>query len=121
MQRISRAPELSATLSRVSCWTIALSDSLHDLEQAPALGLRQRPRLDDPHRVALLRLVAGVVGVKRRAAAHDLLVSGVAAGGRDLDGECLVDLGRDDLAQADLLRARRALGRRSSPARLAAP
>src|SRR5216683_1789004 len=40
MQRISLAPELSATLSRVSCWITCLLRLLHDLEHAPANLLR---------------------------------------------------------------------------------
>src|SRR6188474_318320 len=109
MQRISRAPELSATLSLDSCWITRWPSLAHaarggaagragqgrrakpllvpkasprtqyqrrhapsaasgvcrggslsllqDLDQAPALGPRDRAGLDDPHQVALPRLV----------------------------------------------------------------
>src|SRR4029077_20512334 len=79
MQRISRAPELSATLSLDSCWIIALFRLLQYLDQAPALRLRQWPGLDHADDVALARLVALVVGVQGARAAHDLLVGRVAA------------------------------------------
>src|SRR4051794_30721592 len=89
MQRISRAPVLSATRKRDSCW---ITDGLlpcgspdtrgrwssfgylHNLGQAPVLRLRQRSRFDNPDDVADLRLVLLVVGVEPRRAADDLLV-----------------------------------------------
>ena len=113
MQRISRAPELSATLSLDSCWImphyLAFSS---DLDQPPALAARHRPRLDHPDDVAGIRLIALVVGVDRRRPADDLLVYGVAPDDLDLDGDRLVGLARDDGALANLLRARTALRRR---------
>ena len=92
MHRISRAPVLSATLSRVSAWIIGRTPTglLHDLEQAPALGARQRPALDDAHDVSLAGLVALVVGVQRAAVAHDLAVHAVRAHEVDPDGDRLV-------------------------------
>src|SRR5262249_44619782 len=139
MQRISRAPELSATLSRDSCWitkwppavprarggaagragqgrrvqplavpeanprtpiqrrhaTSAVgawggrrsSGSRHTLDQAPALGLGQRPGLDDADGVALARLVALVMGMKGPRATHHLLVSRVPASDVDPHGD----------------------------------
>src|SRR3954465_2580345 len=75
MHRISRAPVLSATFRRVSFW---ITCTLQDLDQAPALGAAHRARLDHPHEVALVGVVALVVSVQRRRGAHDLLG---AAGG----------------------------------------
>src|SRR5215203_3009310 len=96
MQRISRAPELSATLSLDSCWIIALPRLLHHVDQAPALGLGERPGLDHADHVALAGLVALVVGVQLGRAADDLLVSAVTAGDVDADGDRLVPLAGDD-------------------------
>src|SRR4051794_22449856 len=107
MQRISRAPVLSATFSLVSFW-ITLLRPLQDLDQAPALGLGQRPRLDDAHAVALVGVVGRVVGVQRRGRAHDLLVAAVPARVLDAHGDRLDGLVGDDGADADL----RAAGRR---------
>src|SRR6266851_2658272 len=53
MQRISLAPELSATLSRVSCWITCLLRLLHDLEHAPA-NLLGDAHLDDDGLVHLV-------------------------------------------------------------------
>src|SRR3954453_15867488 len=111
MQRISRAPELSATLSLDSCW-ITLLRLLQDLDQAPALGPRQRPRLDDPHEVALARLVALVVRVQLARAAHDLLVLRMAPRHLDRHRDRLVRLARDDAALAGLAARGVRLGRR---------
>src|SRR5690606_7178513 len=64
MHSASFAPELSAILSLVSCWIIAASlRLLDDFDQTPALLLRQRSRLDDPHDVALARLTVLVVRI----------------------------------------------------------
>src|SRR5215813_6445483 len=104
MQRISRAPELSATLSLDSCWITRapLLRLLQDLHEAPALGPRDRASFDHPHQVALSRLVAGVVGVKGARAAHDLLVLRMPAGDLDLHRDRLVRLAGDDAALAGL-------------------
>src|SRR5438309_1554526 len=51
MQRSSRAPLLSATLTTVSCWIIS-TRLLDDLGDAPPLLLGQRSRLDDAHAIA---------------------------------------------------------------------
>src|SRR5579864_4943254 len=97
MQRISRAPVLSATLRRVSCWIISsLLCFLDDFGQAPALGLRQRPRLDDPDDVADPGRVLLVVGVQAAARPDDLLVLAVGTDHLDLDHDRLVALVRDD-------------------------
>src|SRR4051794_19850716 len=114
MQRISRAPELSATRSLDSCWIIDLLRLLQDLDQAPALGPRQRPRLDDPHEVALARLVALVVRVQLARAAHDLLVLRMAPRDLDRHRDRLVRLARDDAALAGLAARGVRLGRRGA-------
>src|SRR5262245_1703055 len=103
MQRISLAPELSATLSLDSCWIILASlRLLEDLDQAPALALRERPGLDHAHRVALAGLVALIVGVQRPRAADDLLVGRVPADDVDPDGDRFLPLVGDDDPLADL-------------------
>src|SRR5690606_41778395 len=48
MTSTSRAPLLSATLRRLSCWIIGLLRPLEDLDEPPALLLRQRPGLHHP-------------------------------------------------------------------------
>src|SRR5258706_2649836 len=112
MTRTSLAPELSATLSRVSCWTISLRGLLHDLEQTPALLPRQGPRLGDPHEVADAALVLLVVDLELGALLDGLAVQAVGLGRADLDDDRLVHLVGDDGAEADLAAA--ALFRRLS-------
>src|SRR5688500_857162 len=64
MHSASLAPELSAILRIVSCWIIASSLRLFDdFDQTPALRLRQRTCLHDPHDVTLARLTFLVVRV----------------------------------------------------------
>src|SRR4051794_23706596 len=75
---------------------------LQDLDQAPALGARQRAGLDDAHEVALAGVVVLVVGVQRRRRAHDLLVAAVPPGALDAHGDRLVGLVGDDAALAHL-------------------
>src|SRR2546423_12171909 len=122
MQRIRGAPVLSAPFNRVSFGITAYSPRssctrrvhspfgcaslcpLHDLDEPPPLGLRQRTGLDDPDEIALVGVVARVVRVQRRRRAHDLLVAAVPAGDLDADGDRLVGLVGDDPAEA-LLRA----------------
>src|SRR5687768_2270133 len=120
MHRISRAPELSATRSLVSCCITVSPGLLQDLEQPPALRARQRPRLDDANDIALLRLVGLVVSMEPAGPADDLLVGRVAPDDRDLHRDRLVAAGRDHGALANLLRARLARGGGSPGARLAA-
>src|SRR4029079_13102641 len=103
MQRISRAPELSATFSRLSCWIIGcLLRLLEDLGLTPVLGLRHRAGLDEPHRVTGAGLVPLVVGVVHLRAPDHLLVGRVTAGALDPDGDRLVHLVGDDDALTDL-------------------
>src|SRR6476659_10898009 len=79
MTRTSLAPLLSATRSRDSCWIIGRSlRSLEDLDDAPALQLRQRARLHDADLVADVDVVGLVVGVELLGAQHVLGVLGVA-------------------------------------------
>src|SRR3954454_10674640 len=111
MQRISRAPVLSATRRRDSCWitdgllSCGSPDTrgrwssfryLDDLGQAPVLRLGQRSRLDDPDDVSHLRLVLLVVGVEPGRAADDLLVLRMRLHGIDAHDDRLVHRARDD-------------------------
>src|SRR6516165_10628871 len=99
MHRSSRAPVLSATRSRDSCWIMPFHPSLgfpHDLLQPPALQARDRPRLDDPHEVTDLRDVRLVVGVELGTAANDLLVARMQLDQVDTDDDRLVRRRGDD-------------------------
>src|SRR5689334_15063453 len=122
MQSSSRAPVLSATLRRDSCWIISpLPRPLHDLREAPALRLRERSRLDDADRVADAGGVRLVVRVELDRAADDLLVLRMALDHVDLDDDRLVALVGDDDAAALLAPAAlglRLLGARDRLARL---
>src|ERR1700682_6222101 len=99
MHRISFAPELSATLRRVSCWITLLLRFLHDLEQAPALLFRDRARLGDADEVAHAALVLLVMDLEPRALLDRLAVQPVGLGRADLDDDRLVHLVRDHGAQ----------------------
>ena len=77
MQSTSRAPVLSATLSRDSCWIT--DGALQDLYEAPALGAAERPALDHAHGVAHVGVVGLVVRVQRGRGADDLPVAPVLA------------------------------------------
>src|SRR3972149_4391430 len=113
MQRSSRAPVLSATFRRLSCWITdhaprrspALLCDLKDLGEAPALLFRDRGSLDETDGVADLGLVALIVRMELRRAAHDLLVSRVRLHDIDLDDDRLVRSTRDDGALAFLTAA----------------
>src|SRR5919106_3714575 len=99
MQRSSRAPVLSATFRRDSCWIIGpLLRGLHDLLEAPALELRERTRLDEADDVADLRLVRLVVRVELRAPLDDLLVHRVHLHDVHANDDRLVRTCRDDRA-----------------------
>src|SRR5919197_1137836 len=119
MQRISRAPVLSATRSRDSCWITdgllsygprpsgpdtsdrwSSFSNLDDLGEPPVLRLRERPRLDYADDVADLRLVPLVVRVELHRAPDHLLVARVGARRFDADDDRLVHRRRDDDAAA---------------------
>src|SRR6266540_764795 len=93
----------------------SLLRGLHDLDEAPALRLRERSRLDDADDVADVRAVLLVVRVELRAAADDLLVARVRLDRVDLDDDRLVHRAGDDDAAALLAAA--ALGLRLGRAR----
>src|SRR5690606_39616186 len=102
MTSTSLAPLLSATLRRLSCWIIGLLRPLQDLDQPPALLLRQGAGLDDADAIAGAQLVVLVVRVEPARADHRHLVERVRlAGGHDDDGG-LVHRCRGDDALADL-------------------
>src|SRR5918992_121173 len=122
MQSTSRAPVLSATLRRDSCWIIGLPRPLEDLDEAPALGAAEGAALDHANGVADAGLVLLVVSVQLAAGPDDLLVHAVLPGGVDADGDRLVRLVGDDDALAHLeLPARLGLGRRGLTPRLTLP
>src|SRR5689334_20896186 len=102
MHRICLAPVLSATLSRDSCWIMWLLRSLDDLDDAPALGRRQRAGLDNRHPVADAALVGLVVRLQLAGAAKDLAVQGVLHPVLDGHDDGLVHLVGDDEALPDL-------------------
>src|SRR5229473_2176921 len=110
MQRISLAPELSATLSRVSCWITCLLRLLHDLEHAPANLLRDGLRFGDADEVAHAAFVLLVVNLELRAPLHRLAVEAMGLRRAHLDDDRLVHLVGDDGAQADLALSARGFG-----------
>src|ERR687898_2658468 len=117
MQSSSRAPVLSATRRRDSCWIIDSPESLCDLDdlgEAPVLRLRERARLDDLDHVAHLRLVLLVVRMEALRAPDDLLVLRVGLDRVDLDDDRLVALVGDDGALALLAAAELLLGLRQA-------
>src|SRR6266853_906675 len=111
MHRISFAPELSATLRRVSCWITLLLRCLHDLEQAPALLFRDRARLGNADEVPHAALVLLVVNLEPRALLDRLAVQPVGLGRADLDDDRLVHLVGDHGAEPNLALATRQLRR----------
>src|ERR1700693_4382741 len=95
MTRARRAPELSAILRIDSCCTTVPSPlsarPLDDFDDAPPLGLRQRPRLHDAHCIA--RLGPGlVVRCDPFGADHLLAVEPVREAARQLDRDRLLPL-----------------------------
>src|SRR5262245_18311971 len=116
MHRTSRAPELSATLRRLSCWFMRGSRSsrvsagaLEHFDDAPVLELRQGTGLGDAHAVALAGVVLLIVRVQVARALHRLAVAAVTHAVDDRDDDGLVHLGGHDDALAHLA-ARRSLG-----------
>ena len=122
MQRISRAPELSATLSLA----LLLDHRPRSYFAFSRISVRRQCLVFDIGRVSIRRtvspgagLVALVVGVVHLRAPDHLLVGGVPAGALDLDGDRLVHLVGDDDALADLRVAGLALGLRPGAGALA--
>src|SRR5882724_2295438 len=102
MQRTVLAPELSATLRRLSCWIIASPGPFENFDDPPPLQLRSRAGLLDAHAVTLAELVHFVVGVELRRALEGLLVPPVADPVDDGHDHRLLHLRGDDGALADL-------------------
>src|SRR5438132_7402487 len=101
MQSSSFAPLLSATFSRVSCWTNLLR-LLHDFDHAPALVLGDRARLHDPDQVAEAANVLLVVHLEADPALDRLLVERVLGQVGDLHHHRLLHLVRDHVTGPDL-------------------
>src|SRR5215212_6742250 len=122
MQRISRAPVLSATRKRDSCWitdgllpygprgTRSSFGYLDNLGQAPVLRLGQRSGLDDPDDISHLGLILLVVGVEPGRAADDLLVLRMRLHRIDAHDDGLVHRARDDNTPTLLAASPRMLG-----------
>src|SRR5918999_6416389 len=102
MQRTVLAPELSATLRRLSCWMIASPGPFEDFDDPPPLQLRGGTGLLDAHTVAFLEVVDLVVGVEPGRALQRLLVPAVPDPVDDGDDHGLLHLRGDDRALADL-------------------
>src|SRR3546814_5058538 len=101
----SRAPLLSATDRKLSCWIMAVlsrsagrsrGTGLQNLDEAEALGCRQRARLDDRHHVAFLRLVALIVRTQLGRTAQHLAVQRMTLDALDEHRDGLVALVADD-------------------------
>src|SRR5512140_449072 len=112
-----RAPELSATVSIVRSWIMVHSTGrgvrplvtgrtllrpLHELDETPALVLRQGSRLHEADDVPFLALVLLVVHLELAAPAHVTLVLGVLHQALDHDHDRLVHLVGHHLADARL-------------------
>src|SRR5919201_5311937 len=112
-----RAPVLSATSSRERIWTIILFAD--DLDQTPPLQLAERSRFHDPDRVAVLRFVLFVVGVKFLLLLHDLAEFRMWHTGDATNDDRLIHRARNHLAYARLARtALRFCRERSGPLRV---
>src|SRR4051812_28994675 len=120
MHRISRAPVLSATRSRDSCWItsvsyglvgspvarcltelVALLRPLENFDYPPALGRRQRPGLHQQHAVADAAFLL-VMRLELARAPQHLAVEGVLDPVLHHDHDRLLHLVADDDALADL-------------------
>src|SRR5436309_16086713 len=109
MQATFLAPELSATSRTVVVWIMALCLHLgldfgldEDLRHAPALLLRHRARLDDPHLVARLGRLVLVVALVLLLGGHVLAVLAVLGAALDLYHHRLRHLAGEDGADAAL-------------------
>src|SRR4051794_9047826 len=110
MHSTSRAPELSATRRRDSCWITEAPPSgppqhFHD---PPALPLRHRTRPAHPHPVAFPHAVGFLVRVQVLRALDGLLVPPVthAVDDRDHHGLVHLDLHRDAFTHLAAVRPR---------------
>src|SRR4051794_34267491 len=102
MHRTVLAPELSATLRRLSCWIIVSPGPFEDFDDPPPLQLRSGTGLLDAHPVALLEVVDLVVGVEPGRALEGFLVTPVADPVDDGHDDRLLHLRGDDGALTDL-------------------
>src|SRR6266545_6969031 len=102
MQRTVLAPELSATLRRLSCWIIVSPGPFEDFDDPPPLQLRGRSGLLDTYPVPLPEVVDLVVGVEPGRALEGLLVAAVTHPVDDRHDHRLLHLRGDDGALADL-------------------
>src|SRR5256714_3885062 len=114
MQATFFAPELSATSRTVVIWIMGLDLHLplvfrslgfgldQDLRHAPALLLRHRARLDDPHLVARLGRLVLVVALVLLLRGHVLAVLAVLGAALDLHHHRLRHLVGEDGADAGL-------------------
>src|SRR5438477_3528967 len=110
MHSTSRAPELSATRRRDSCWITEAPSSgpLQHFHDAPTLQLRHRTGLAHAHPVAFTHVVRFVVRVEVLRALHGLLVAPVthAVDDRDHHGLVHLDLYRDAFTHLAAVRPR---------------
>src|SRR5689334_4205026 len=102
MHRTVLAPELSATLRRLSCWIIAAPGAFEAVDDPPPRQLRGGTGLLDADPVALLEVVDLVVGVEPGGPLEGLLVTPVADPVDDGHDHGLLHLGGDDGALPDL-------------------
>src|SRR5438132_10575100 len=102
MHRSSFAPELSATLSRVSCWITWLPGLLHDVQYAPAFLAGHRAGLGEADEAGHAALVLLVMHLEAGALLDRLAVQAVRLGRADLHDDRFVHLVRDHVAQPDL-------------------
>src|SRR4051812_29553518 len=111
MHNTSRAPELSATLSRDSCWITGAPSSspLEHFDDAPALQLRHRARFAHADPVPFAHVVGLVVGVEVLRALDRLLIAAVPDPVDDRDDNRLVHLDLDRDALTDLAAVRSGL------------
>src|SRR5947207_14052193 len=100
MTRSSLAPELSATFTRVSDWTMPLPGLLHDLKYPPSFLLGEGARLADADEVAHAALVLLVVDLELDALLHGFPVKAVRLRRSNLDDDRLVHLVRDQIGRA---------------------
>src|SRR5260370_33530173 len=121
MQRISLAPEWSATLSRVSCWITCLLRLLHDLEHAPANLLGDGLCFGDADEVAHAAFVLLVVHLELRTLLLRLAVEAVRLRRAPPGDGRLGHLRVDDATPTNLARYPPCFGARARPLASPAP